>query len=47
MTAPTEISDLDLIIEKAQKAQRIYEANGSQKLFDLACQAVAWALMKP
>ena len=47
MTAPTEISDLDLIVAKAQKAQRIYEANGSQKLFDLACQAVAWALMKP
>ena len=47
MTAPTEISDLDLIVGKARKAQSDYEVNGSQELFDLACQAVAWALMKP
>ena len=31
----------------AKKAQEHYEANGSQELFDLACQAVGWALMQP
>jgi len=31
----------------AKKAQEQYEANGSQELFDLACQAVGWALMQP
>ncbi|MDG1935038.1 MAG: aldehyde dehydrogenase family protein [Paracoccaceae bacterium] len=47
MTIPTEISGIDLIVGKARKAQRNYETDGSQQLFDLACQAVAWALMKP
>ncbi len=47
MTAPIEISDLHVIVGKARKAQHDYEVNGSQYLFDLACQAVAWALMKP
>ena len=47
MTTSTEISELDLIVGKARKAQHYYEANGSQDIFDLACQAVAWALMKP
>lgn len=47
MTMSIELSDIDLIVGKARKAQRDYEANGSQDLFDLACQAVAWALMKP
>ena len=47
MTMSTELSDIDLIVGNARKAQRNYEANGSQDLFDLACQAVAWALMKP
>ena len=47
MTIPTEISGIDLIVGKARKAQRDYETDGSQQLFDLACQAVAWALMKP
>jgi sulfoacetaldehyde dehydrogenase len=47
MTIPTEISGIDLIVGKARKAQRDYETDGSQQLFDLACQAIAWALMKP
>jgi sulfoacetaldehyde dehydrogenase len=34
-------------VATAKKAQEQYEANGSQELFDLACQAVGWALMQP
>ena len=38
---------IDKLVEKAQIAQQKYESNGSQKKFDTASQAVAWALMEP
>jgi len=42
-----EIQEIDKLVAIAKKAQEQYEANGSQELFDLACQAVGWALMQP
>ena len=42
-----DIAIVDAIVERARTAQRTYEAMGSQKLFDTACQAVAWSLMEP
>jgi len=38
---------IDKLVERAQMAQQKYESNGSQKKFDTASQAVAWALMEP
>ena len=42
-----EIQEIDTLIATAKEAQAEYEANGSQEVFDLACQAVGWALMQP
>jgi sulfoacetaldehyde dehydrogenase len=42
-----KIQEIDKLVAIAKKAQEQYEANGSQDLFDLACQAVGWALMQP
>ena len=47
MVNSAEIDEIDLLVEKARIAQQKFEENGSQHLFDLACQAVGWALMKP
>ena len=47
MTNSAEIDEIDLLVNKARNAQEKFEKNGSQQLFDLACQAVGWALMKP
>ena len=47
MTNSAEIDEIDLLVNKARIAQEKFENNGSQQLFDLACQAVGWALMKP
>ena len=47
MDIEADILEIDALVEKAKQAQAVYEAQGSQKTFDLACQAVAWALMKP
>ena len=41
------MQEIDKLVAIAKKAQEQYEANGSQELFDLACQAVGWALMQP
>ncbi len=35
------------IIARARNAQRLYEAEGDQRLFDRMSQAAAWALMQP
>jgi sulfoacetaldehyde dehydrogenase len=40
-------ADIDAMIARARKAQRSYEANGSQERFDRAAEAAAWALMEP
>ena len=47
MVNSAEIDEIDLLVNKARIAQQKFEKNGSQELFDLACQAVGWALMKP
>ena len=47
MVDDREIQEIDKLVAIAKKAQEKYEANGSQELFDLACQAVGWALMQP
>lgn len=46
-TAENDIAEIDAMVTRARVAQAEYEANGSQELFDRACQAVAWALMEP
>jgi len=38
---------IDEIVARARTAQALFEAMGSQALFDKACQAVAWVLMQP
>ncbi len=47
MTNSAEIDEIDLLVDRARIAHEKFEKNGSQKLFDLACQAVGWALMEP
>ena len=47
MVDDIEIQEIDKLVAIAKKSQEQYEANGSQELFDLACQAVGWALMQP
>ena len=47
MVDDIEVQEIDKLVAIAKKAQEQYEANGSQELFDLACQAVGWALMQP
>ena len=47
MVDDREIQEIDKLVATAKKVQEQYEANGSQELFDLACQAVGWALMQP
>ena len=47
MVDDREIQEINKLVATAKKAQEQYEANGSQELFDLACQAVGWALMQP
>ncbi len=45
-----EVDDYKFIknlINKAKKAQKIYENKRDQNIFDQACQAVAWTLMQP
>ena len=46
MTNSAEIDEIDLLVDRARIAQEKFEKNGSQELFDLACQAVGWALME-
>ena len=47
MVDDIEIQEIDELVATARKAQQNYEARGSQEIFDLACQAVGWALMQP
>ena len=47
MVDDIEIQEIDKLVATARKAQQNYEARGSQEIFDLACQAVGWALMQP
>ena len=47
MNNSSEFEEVDLLVKKARIAQENFEQKGSQQLFDLACQAVGWALMEP
>ena len=47
MDTTDELDTIDTLVERARIAQAAYEARGTQELFDLAAQAVGWALMKP
>ena len=42
-----DLNTIDLLVQRARTAQSSYEREGTQELFDLAAQAVGWALMKP
>jgi len=46
-TVQDDIERIDALVARARLAQAAYEKDGSQELFDRACQAVAWALMEP
>ena len=39
--------EIDSLVDRARKAQKNFEASGSQEKFDRAAQAAAWALMEP
>ena len=47
MNNSSEFEEVDLLVKKARIAQEKFEEQGSQQLFDLACQAVGWALWSP
>lgn len=42
-----DLNTIDLLVQRARTAQSSYERKGTQELFDLAAQAVGWALIKP
>ena len=41
------IQEVEAIVERARVAQAAFERNGSQRAYDLAAQAAAWAIMEP
>ncbi|MCY3982388.1 MAG: aldehyde dehydrogenase family protein [Roseovarius sp.] len=47
MTSANSIAALDDVMSNARAAQTEYEKNGSQKRYDRAAMAVAWAIMEP
>ncbi len=47
MTVPDDRTIVDSIIARARVAQADFEAAGSQRRYDRAAQAVAWAIMEP
>ena len=42
-----DLRTIDVLVQRARMSQSSYEREGTQELFDLAAQAVGWALMKP
>ena len=42
-----DLDTIDVLVQRARTSQSSYEREGTQELFDLAAQAVGWALMKP
>ena len=42
-----ELLIIQTLIKRAKTAQISYENQGSQRMFDLCSQAVAWAVMQP
>lgn len=47
MNTVDPIAEVEAIVACARAAQRTFEKNGSQELYDLAAQAAAWAIMEP
>ncbi|MDE0695730.1 MAG: aldehyde dehydrogenase family protein [Boseongicola sp.] len=47
MNANDPIGRLDEVIARAKDAQAAYETEGSQRRYDRAAQAAAWAIMEP
>ena len=42
-----EFNIVKKLIEKARKAQQVFESKKDQNYFDTACSAVAWTVMEP
>jgi len=47
MNNSDDLDHINALVERARRAQLAYEAQGTQEMFDIATQAVGWALMKP
>ncbi|WP_308918325.1 acylating sulfoacetaldehyde dehydrogenase [Jannaschia sp. LMIT008] len=47
MNAHDDLAEIDAIVARARAAQRRYERDGSQELYDRAAAAAAWAIMEP
>ncbi|SLN38585.1 Sulfoacetaldehyde dehydrogenase (acylating) [Roseovarius litorisediminis] len=47
MTKPDDITAVDQIMARARHAQKAFEDGATQERYDLAAQAVAWAIMEP
>ena len=47
MNTADPIAEVEAIIARARTAQGVFERDGSQKAYDRAAQAAAWAIMEP
>lgn len=47
MNSIDPIAEVEAIVARARTAQRAFERGGSQKAYDRAAQAAAWAIMEP
>ncbi len=47
MNTVDPIAEVEAIVARARTAQRVFEQDGSQRAYDLAAQAAAWAIMEP
>jgi sulfoacetaldehyde dehydrogenase len=47
MSANDDPGIVEQIVARARRAQRLFERTGSQRRYDLAAQAAAWAIMEP
>ncbi|WP_299026233.1 aldehyde dehydrogenase family protein [uncultured Sulfitobacter sp.] len=47
MTVQDDLHEVEAIVARARKAQKAYEAGGSQARYDRAAQAAGWAIMEP
>ena len=47
MNAHDPLAEVDAIVARARTAQAAFEAGGSQRRYDRAAQAAAWAIMEP
>ncbi len=47
MNTVDPIAEVEAIVARARTAQHAFEKSGSQRAYDLAAQAAAWAIMEP